>query len=331
MIVLAPMEGIVDVYMRDILTQVGGFDLCVTEFVRVHQALYPASVYLRFCPELHHDGKTNTGIPVFVQLMGNDEQVLAENAAFVSKELGAPGIDLNFGCPAKIVNRRCAGSALLAWPERICELVTAVRKAVPASIPVTAKMRLGYETADLAIENALAIQEGGAKWVTVHARTKVEGYKPPVHWDKLALIREAVDIPVIANGDIWTVEDYHKCIEVSGCDDVMLGRGAIAMPDLARQIKASQTGAPITVNDWKAMLVLLKAFFAMVHEGMPTEKAEGRIKQWIKLVRRTYPEAADLFHRIKREKDLAVLQSAIQQATTLAEQTSQVDVDAICV
>jgi tRNA-dihydrouridine synthase C len=210
-------------------------------------------------------------------------------------------------------------------------LVTAVRKAVPASIPVTAKMRLGYETADLAIENALAIQEGGAKWVTVHARTKVEGYKPPVHWDKLALIREAVDIPVIANGDIWTVEDYHKCIEVSGCDDVMLGRGAIAMPDLARQIKASQTGAPITVNDWKAMLVLLKAFFAMVHEGMPTEKAEGRIKQWIKLVRRTYPEAADLFHRIKREKDLAVLQSAIQQATTLAEQTSQVDVDAICV
>ena len=117
-VTLAPMEGVVDVYMRDLLTKVGGFDLCVSEFVRVSQHLFPASVFYRYCPELLTGGNTASGVPVHVQIMGGEPAVIAENAAFVA-ELGAPGIDINFGCPAKTVNRHDAGATLLQWPDRL--------------------------------------------------------------------------------------------------------------------------------------------------------------------------------------------------------------------
>ncbi|MEP3244092.1 MAG: tRNA-dihydrouridine synthase family protein [Sneathiella sp.] len=292
---LAPMEGVVDVYMRDILTRIGGFDLCVSEFVRVSNTLLPRATFLKICPELEMGGRTAAGIPVHVQLMGGDPSLLAENAAFVST-LGTLGIDLNFGCPAKTVNRHDAGATLLQWPERLHDIVSTVRRAVPETIPVSAKMRLGFSDKSLCLENAQAIEAGGASKLTVHARTKLEGYKAPAHWEYLVPIRDSLDIPVVANGEIWSREDFEACRETSGCDHFMVGRGAIANPSLGLEI-SRQTDIPYT---WGTILDLLIRYQSLLQAMRNPTREAGRIKQWIKLLGRTHGEATELFTRIRR-------------------------------
>ncbi|MCW9034741.1 MAG: tRNA-dihydrouridine synthase family protein [Rhodospirillales bacterium] len=312
-VTLAPMEGVVDFYMREILTRIGGFDLCVTEFIRVSNTVFPASTFYKYCPELKQGGKTYSGVPVHVQFMGWDGNLMGENAAVVC-ELGAPGIDINFGCPAKTVNRRNAGAALLQWPERVHEVVKAVRQAVPDNTPVSAKMRLGFEDTSLALENAQAIESGGAGKLTVHARTKLEGYKPPAHWDWLARIKEAITIPLVANGDIWTLEDYKRCREVSGCEHIMVGRGAIAKPDLGRVIKNFEAQETLRFIAWPEMLDLLLDYYQLIKDTPLPAGVSGRLKQWIKLLSRTYPEAEEFFvtaRLIQQPKDIAI---AIEEA-----------------
>jgi tRNA-dihydrouridine synthase C len=196
---LAPMEGLVDDVLRDVLTGVGGIDWCVTEFIRVTDTLLPPSVFHRLAPELKSGARTRAGTPLRVQLLGSEPAALAENAALACT-LGAPVIDLNFGCPAKTVNRSRGGAVLLKEPDLLYRIVHAVRAAVPAAIPVTAKMRLGYESPDGALDCARALADGGAAQLVVHARTKLDGYKPPAHWEWVARVRDAVHVPVFANG-----------------------------------------------------------------------------------------------------------------------------------
>lgn len=331
-IILAPMDGLTDYYAREILTQVGGFDLCVTEFLRVTDTLFPRRVFYRRFPEL--DAKkdithktspcrpsyTRSGTPVFLQLLGSDPVAMAENAA-KAIELGAIGIDLNFGCPAKTVNRRDGGASLLQYPERIHQLVDSVRRAVPENIPVTAKMRLGYADQSLAYDNALAIQDGGAKWVTIHARTKKDGYRPPAFWDALAPIAEQISIPVIANGEIWNVEDYFSCRERSGCDSVMIGRGAMVKPDLALQIKHALNGSENKENfkslSWPEVCQLLEQFFCLMsnNPNLQERYIAPRLKLWIKWLMPNYRQAEIIFDELKRIKNS-------QQAIELIKQSS---------
>ncbi len=297
------MEGVVDAYMRDILTRIGGIDLCVSEFVRVSNHVYPASKFLGYCPELEQNACTPAGIPVHVQLMGGDPLVIADNAAFVAT-LGAPGIDINFGCPAKTVNRRDAGATLLQWPDRLHAIVAEVRRAVPSHIPVSAKMRLGFSDKSLYLDNALAIEAGGAEKLTVHARTKLEGYRAPAHWEFLAPIREALKIPVVANGEIWTVDDYRACRDISGCDHFMVGRGIIARPGLALEIAAMlRADDPLALLSWGEILDLLETYDRLLVSMDNPNRQAGRLKQWIKLLGRTYEQATELFQEIRRLKE----------------------------
>ena len=127
-ILLAPMEGLLDFVLRDILTRVGGIDCCVSEFIRITDQLLPERVFTRVVPELRTGGRTLAGVPVRAQLLGADPVCLAENAALLAA-LGPAGIDLNFGCPAKVVNRHGGGAALLDEPDTIAAIVSAVRRA----------------------------------------------------------------------------------------------------------------------------------------------------------------------------------------------------------
>lgn len=298
-LVLAPMEGLVDPRIRDLLTRLGGYDLCVTEFVRVSQGILPPKVWYRLCPELKNHGKTAAGVPVLVQLMGHDEQVMAENAAYAA-ELGAPGIDINFGCPSKVVNKRSAGASLLKCPDNLYRIVSAIRAAVAANIPVSAKMRLGYADKSLFLENAQAAADGGAAHLTVHARTRLEGYKPPAHWEYIARVREALTIPVIANGDIWTRDDYMRCRGITGCDRFMLGRGAVAQPGLAIWIK---TG--VNPLDWAQTRRMINRYIdQMDRDGIPSANQPGRIKQWLKLMGQQSEEIAARFHHLRTCRDI---------------------------
>jgi tRNA-dihydrouridine synthase C len=297
-LMLAPMEGLVDPIMRDVLTRLGGIDLCVTEFVRVTNVLLPTRTFHRLAPELLNGGKTRAGTTVRVQLLGSDPVCLAENAAKVAS-LGAPGVDLNFGCPAPTVNRHRGGAVLLTEPELLHEIVQRVRAAVPADIPVTAKMRLGYEDKSLALACAAALADAGAAELVVHARTKLEGYKPPAHWDWIARIRKHVSVPVIANGEVWTVADYHAIRQQSGCERVMIGRGLIAAPDLARRIAGDQSATPLA---WTELMVWLLDFYQQCFtEAGESRYPPARLKQWLGQLKKTYPEASSFFEVIRRE------------------------------
>lgn len=301
---LAPMEGVVDWVMRDMLTQVGGIDQCVTEFMRVTDKLHPYSVFLRYSPELQNEGllkgRTRAGTPVFFQLLGGQAQPLAENAARVA-ELGAPGVDLNFGCPAKTVNRHDGGATLLKCPERIQNILEAVRKAVPAEIPVTAKIRLGFDDPSVCLAIAQAAEAGGADKLTVHCRTKTDGYRPPAYWDWIPKMKSLSKIPIVANGEIWTVEDFHRCLEVTQCDEFMIGRGAVANPYLFHQIKASLATQMVTptLRPWSDVRDLVPQFFDMSAAKKSDYFATARTKQWLRSLCLKYQEAKPIFDEIK--------------------------------
>lgn len=298
-LILAPMEGLADHFLRRLITAQGGFDWVVSEFVRVVDRPLPASVFERICPELKAGGRTAGGTPVRVQLLGNHLDAMAANAVRAI-ELGSYGIDLNFGCPSKTVNRSQGGAILLREPETLYRVVRAVRQALPDEVVVSAKMRLGYEDAGLMIENAQAIESAGASELTVHARTKVQGYAPPAHWQALAEIRQAVSLPLIANGDIWTVDDYRRCTAIAGTEDVMLGRGAIRTPDLARRIRQPQQAE----LQWPDYQRLLAEFWREVRARMPARYCAGRLKQWVNHLRQTHPEAQLFWQRIRAEAEL---------------------------
>ena len=301
-ILLAPMEGLLDHLLRDTLTQLGagaqagsGIDACVTEFIRITNALLPAERFHRVVPELRNRGRTPSGVPVRVQFLGSDPKCMAENAAHVAT-LGALGIDLNFGCPTKLVNRHDGGAALLRNPDLMRTIVRAVRQAVPAGIPVTAKMRLGYDTTDRALECAEALADGGAAEIVVHARTRTDGYRPPAYWEWIARIREHVRIPVIANGEIWNVDDARRCRAISGCDDLMLGRGAVANPALALMIRGDREAG----LSWPEVWQMLRQFWVAIELQVPARFRHGRLKQWLLHLGRHYPEAREQFDLIRR-------------------------------
>lgn len=299
---LAPMEGVVDHHVRELLSALGGIDICVTEFVRVneHQRL-PERVFKRLCPELNHGCKTPSGVPVRVQLLGGQPGSLAFNAAKVAR-MGATAVDLNFGCPAKTVNKSDGGATLLKTPERLFNIISAVRDRVPDEVPVTAKIRLGFEDRSLYLDNARAAFEAGANELVVHARSKADGYKPPAYWEYIARIREKISIPVIANGEIWNVEDWQRCKEQSGSEDFMLGRGALATPDLPRQIQAFSRGEEYQPLTWPQVCQLLFGYYQTTKHLYPAKYLGNRVKQWLAYLRLQYPEAGQLFENIKRLK-----------------------------
>lgn len=305
-ILLAPMEGLLDYVLRDLLTRCGGIDLCVSEFVRVSGTLLPDRVFLRIVPELLNGGRTPAGVPVRAQLMGSEPNCLAENAAKLAA-LGPEGIDLNFGCPAKTVNRHRGGAVLLDEPELVGALVAAVRRAVPAHLPVSAKMRLGNECDTRALECAAAIAAGGAQELVVHARTKAHGYRPPAYWERIAEIRAAVPIPVIANGEIWTVADAARCRDVTGCDALMLGRGIVTDPGLARALITDGHYA----TTWQDVMPLVRAYWRIVQTCVAPRAQPGRIKQWLNYLRRRFPEAQAAFAAVRRLDDPALVDACL--------------------
>lgn len=290
---LAPMEGVLDWCLRELLSEVGGLDRMVTEFVRVTDRLLPDHVFRRYSPELEQGGKTLSGTPVFIQLLGGQPGPMAENAAR-AVAIGAPGIDLNFGCPAKTVNRHDGGAALLQNPERVFTVTSQVRAAVPLDVPVTAKVRLGFADKELHREIAQAVAEAGASHIVVHARTKLEMYKPPAHWEYIAQMREGLSLPFLSNGDIWCLEDYQRCAEVSGVTRVALGRGLVRRPTLALEIRGDFS----RVREFDRRLFLTK-FFEQSLKLRGEAFAVARLKQLLRYWSLSDSEGLLWFNQVK--------------------------------
>ena len=306
-IVLAPMEGLLDFVLRDILTRVGGIDRCVSEFIRVTNTLLPERAFVRVVPELLTGGCTLSGVPVRPQLLGSDPHCLADNAARVAG-LGADGVDLNFGCPAKVVNRHGGGAALLEDPELLFKIVSAVRRAVPAHQVVSAKMRLGFHDDSRAEECALALEAGGAGEIAVHARTRADAYRPPAYWGRIADIAAVVRTPLVANGEIWNVQDAQACRAESGCHTLMLGRGIVSYPGLAHAIaQAEGQGVQAHATEWQALHPHIASFWQLVRATLERRQQAGRLKQWLNFLRRHYPQAQVAYDALKAVNDVAVI------------------------
>lgn len=294
-VILAPMQGVLDPLVRQLLTEVNDYDLCISEFVRVVDQLLPPKVFYRICPELHHNGYTTSGTPVRVQLLGQFPEWLAENAQQAIK-LGSQGVDFNCGCPSKTVNGSHGGASLLKQPELIYRATQAIRQAVPNHLPVSVKVRLGWDSDEQAFEIADAVQQGGATEITIHGRTKMDGYRAErINWEKIGEIRAKLQIPVIANGEIWRYEDGVRCRTITGCDDLMVGRGALNLPNLSQILKQN---APRF--DWTQTYALLQRYADLENKYDSGFYHIARIKQWLQYLKAEYPEAKTLFEQIKR-------------------------------
>lgn len=317
-IILAPMEGLVDAPIRETLTKVGGIDRCVTEFIRVTHGMLPPRIFYKYAPELYNQSLTQVGTPVAVQLLGSDPEQMGRHG-LKAAELGATQVDINFGCPAKTVNKHKGGCVLMREPELMHKIAAAVRKAVPVGIPVTAKMRLGYDDRSMGVACAQALEAAGAEEIVIHARSKVDGYKPPAYWEEIAKVREAVKAKVIANGEIWTVADYWRCREVSGCEDVMIGRGLIARPDLARKIKASQQGVEVADMTWSEAVALVREYAEVLQGWLEDKYVTGRIKQWMNFLRQGFPEAEAIWQDARKIREVAPMLACLEQAIPLSQ------------
>lgn len=257
---LAPMEGVGDRCFRRAMASVGGFDEAVTDFLRV-----PTNAHVQSLARVYEADETYP-IPLAAQLMGSDVPLMAAMAVEVEKR-GAPRIDLNCGCPSNTVTGRGAGSSLLKDPDLLHQVAKAMVQAV--AVPVTIKMRSGYEDTSRFKENLVAAQESGVSYITLHPRTKVDGYGPPARWDLIAEAKSFLRVPVVGNGDILNVADALNMLKQTGCDALMIGRGSVINPFIFHQIRSHFSGA-IYQPKWEDVQTYLNVYLSEI----PPESTE---------------------------------------------------------
>ncbi|MCA9521898.1 MAG: tRNA dihydrouridine synthase DusB [Myxococcales bacterium] len=298
--ILAPMEGITDRGFRNLIRSLGGCGLTVTEFVSseaMTRNVRRAWEMAELDPEEH---------PVSIQIYGRDPQRMADAARFC-EELGADIVDINLGCPSKAVTSGCSGSALMREPELASAIFDAVEAAV--RLPFTVKMRMGWDHASLnAPEIARRAQDAGARMVTVHGRTRMQMYKGEADWAFIRSVVEALEIPVVVNGDILTVDDAYRALERSGARAVMVGRGVMRNPWILRQIADDLGGRPQTQPTLAMRRAVLGQLFAQRSQGIEREHVVlGRVKKVVTYFTKGLPHGANLRRSLHRSQSLPEL------------------------
>jgi len=237
-VVLAPMSGMTDQPFRAQVRRFGA-GLVVSEMIASQAMIRQTRRRM-----LKSTTDCAAEFPMSVQIAGCDPAVMAE-AARLNEARGAAIIDINFGCPVKKVVGKLAGSALMRDLKQAARIVEAVVAAV--RIPVSVKMRTGWDDGHRnAPELARIVEDLGAAMITVHGRTRTQAFKGRADWSFIAEVKRAVSVPVLANGDILTVDDAHDCLAQSGADGVMIGRGSYGRPWFVNQVMQSIGGQPVS-------------------------------------------------------------------------------------
>lgn len=244
------MQGVTEPCYRDLVLEANSSDQlggAFTEFIRVVTRPSTQKVLAQQLGPLRFDA------PVGLQLMGSHVESLATTAAR-AVEVGAPLLDINFGCPAKGAVTGCAGSALLREPQKMEEIISRCVQAVAGAVPVTAKIRAGDEDADSIEVLARAVENGGVSLLTVHCRTRVEHYCQEVDWTRIARAVDAVRIPVCGNGGVDEHKDLERMREETGCEYVMVGRAALGNPWIFSQGQVGPGQAAQFLLDYEQLL-----------------------------------------------------------------------------
>lgn len=250
-VVLAPMAGISNSAFRLIAKEMG-VGLVVAEMVS-DKAIYYGSK--KTIDMLYMEEKER---PISQQIFGSDKESFVYAAKYIYENMKPDIIDINMGCPVpKVATRAQAGSALLKNPKKVYEIVKAVKEAVP--IPITVKIRSGWDSNSInAVEIAKICEKAGASAITVHGRTRSQGYTGTSDWNIVKLVKEAVSIPVIGNGDITSKEEAKQRMEETGCDAIMIGRGVLGNPWLIKECVDYLNGnevKEVTIQDKKNMMI----------------------------------------------------------------------------
>jgi tRNA-dihydrouridine synthase B len=270
---LAPMQDVTDLPFLRLVAARGGADLYFTEYLRVHASTQLDRGILRSITE------NPTGRPIIAQLIGNEPEALAR-AARLLERYPIAGIDLNLGCPAPVVYRKCAGGGLLRFPERVDAVLGALRDAVTTRF--TVKARLGFESPDELEALAPILARHRPDLVSIHGRTVREMYQPHVHRERIGRVARALPCPVLANGGVDSVESAFAMLKATGAQGVMIGRGAIRNPWLFAQIRAVMTGeTPLRPTGRDVMAYVRELWETTSPEGLVPRKQVQKIKKYL--------------------------------------------------
>ena len=306
-VILAPMSGVTDMPFRKLVKEHGA-DLVISEMI-ASQAM------IRACKQtMRMSSNCAEEFPMAVQLAGCDPEVMAE-AAKLNRDRGAAIIDINFGCPMKkVAINSHAGSALMRDELKAAKILEATVKAVP-ELPVTLKMRTGWNQEH---RNAPALakiaEEAGIKMLTVHGRTRCDFYNGVSDWGFIKKVKEEVSIPVIANGDITCFDSAQKCIETSGADGIMIGRGAYGKPYFINHIRHFlKTGKRLEKPNAKAQYEVLRKHYLSIIEHYGADAGVKITRKHLGWYIKGFPGSAEFRAKLNMQQDYKVVLKLIDE------------------
>lgn len=294
---LAPMEGVSHPTFRQIVAELGGVGLLCTEFVRISRAPLAASTLRSAVVKAEVDGQER---PLSVQVMGNEAAKMAEAARLVA-ETGADVVDINLGCPMPRVVRKGVGAAMLKDPALLRDVVGAMREAVPGTL--SAKIRAGFDDADVVVRNAEILQGVGVDFIAVHPRRRCDFYEGVADWRIIGTLKRELSIPVVGNGDVWYAADVARMQAETGCDAVMIGRPAMRNPWIFEQAADLRAGRTPRDPDGDAVV----AYFSMLRERYRPvfgTRSVGKIKEIVRWLGRAINDEGAFRQQALRSKDV---------------------------
>lgn len=294
--VLAPMEGVTNAAVREVLAGYGRVGLVCTEFVRISGEKISKPYLLRQVERL-------PDVPLSVQVMGNDPELMAQ-AGHVVAQAGADVVDLNLGCPTANAARKGVGAALLKEPEKLARLLATMRRAVPGLL--SAKLRAGFDSSDDALRNARLVEDCGLDYLAVHPRRRIDHYRGVADWRIIALLRRELGIPVIGNGDAWYAKSALDMFEQTGCDAVMLGRPALRNPWIFRQLDELLAGREPYVPTGADIAAHLRRLASALTARSPEPGFSplGPLKEQLNYLCRAIADSLPLQRRLLRMQNL---------------------------
>jgi tRNA-dihydrouridine synthase B len=301
---LSPMAGLTDTVFRRLVKRLGGCGLVMTEFTSA-EGLMRHSLKSKRMLFYHEEER-----PVTAQLFGADPERLGEATRMV-EDLGFDAIDLNLGCPAKKVVKACGGSALLREIKLLEQILKTIRAAT--AMPFTIKIRAGWsETEVVSVQVGKMAEELGVNAIAFHPRTRVQGFSGHSDWSLICELKSSLKIPVIGNGDIVIPQDAFRMKKETGCDGVMIGRGALSNPWIFRQIHELENSLLLTEPDVATKHELIKSYFQLLFEE-ETPGAIGKMKQFASWFTHAIPYGATLRKSIYESQSEAEVMQRIEE------------------